>query len=124
MNKPLAYKILYYICFILTTFIWISVSSLVNEIGVILGTGRNTILGLINLILIIIFSIKLFKHKLDKINILFPIIYLLFLIIVVVVAILMNDKLIIPYIHYSYYISYILINYLLLNIYSVLSFKK
>ena len=52
-----------------------------------------------------------------------PITYIIFTIIVLIICILFNNKLVIPYIHYSYYLKFILINYILLNTYSLLSIK-
>ena len=126
MNKTLIFKILYYICFVLSATIWVAASNLVNTFGLGIRTSIAPIIGLLNLILIIIFNIKLIKNKfkLENVNIIFPIIYILFLIIVTVLAVIMNNKLMIPNIHYGYYISLILFNYLLLNIYSILAVKK
>lgn len=124
MNKSLVFKILYYVCFVVSVIAWIFVSNSVNIFGIGIKTGINTILGIVNLILVVVFSIRLIRNKLEKINILFPITYLLFLIIVVTLSLVMNNKLMIPNMHYGYYISFIEFNYLLLNIYSVLSFDK
>ena len=123
MNKPIAFKLLYYICFLFSVFIWFSTSNLISEYGTV-RTSANVILGIVNLVLVIIFTIKLTKNKLEKVNIMFPIIHLIFSIIVVIIALIINNKLIFPYIHYSYYLSFILFNYVLLNIYSVLLFDK
>ena len=124
MNKTKIFKILYYICFVFSVLIWIGAFNSVNKFGIDIRTSLNAVLGILNLTLVIIFSIKLIKNKLENINILFPIFHLIFMIIITILAILMNDKLIIPYIQYGYYISFILFNYLLLNVYSVLSFDK
>ena len=124
MNKPTIFKILYYICFVFFISIWIGAYNSVNKFGIDIRTSLNVILGILNILLVIIFSIKLIKNKLENINILFPIFHLLFMIIITILAVLMNHKLIIPYIQYGYYISFILFNYLLLNIYSILLFNK
>ena len=124
MNKSLIFKILYYVSFILTTIIWLYISRLIDKFDLDINTFSNTLLGIINLVLIIIFSIKLLKHKLEKVNILFPIIYLIFSIIVMIISFIMNNKLVIPYIHFNYYVSFVLFNYFLLNVYSVLSLEK
>lgn len=121
MNKQYIYKILYYICFASVIFTWIGIISVpLSEIQI----DINLLLGVINLILTIIFIIKSIKTKLENVNLLFPIIYLIFTIIVVILMLIMNNKLIIPYIHFNYYGTIILFNYLLLNIYSVLSCFK
>jgi len=121
MNKSFNFKILYYVCFVLSVVTWIIASNSVNIFGLNISIGIASILGLINLILVIVFSVKLIKSKLENVNILFIILYLLFLIILIILALVMNNKLMIPNIHYGYYISFILFNYFLLNIYSVLS---
>ena len=124
MYKSIVFKVLYYICFVVTLFIWIYASKVIDVYAIDIRTTSNSILGIINLIFIIIFSIKVFKNKLKNTNILFPIIYLIFSIIVVIISFIMNNKLVIPYIHFSYYVSFILFNYLLLNLYSILSIHK
>ena len=124
MNKSFSFKILYYVCFVLSVATWIIASKSVNTFGLSIEIGIAPILGLLNLILVIIFSLKLIKNKLENVNVLFPIIYLLFLIVVILLALVMNNKLMIPNMHYGYYISFILFNYLLLNIYSILSITK
>lgn len=124
MNKSIVFKILYYICFIFSVIVFISALNSVNIFGVVMETATNVILALINLILVIVFSIKVIKNKLDNINILFPILYLIFSVVIIVLVLLMNNKLMIPYIHYGYYLSFILFNYLLLNIYCALSFTN
>lgn len=124
MNKSIIFKILYYICFVFSVLIWIGAFNSVNQFGIGIRTSSNVILGILNLLLVIIFSIKLIKNKLENANILFPIFHLIFMIIITTLSILMNDKLVIPYIQYGYYISFILFNYLLLNVYSVFSLNK
>jgi len=124
MNKPVTFKILYYICFAISAFLWFNTSNLINVFGIGIKTSTNALLAIVNLVLVIIFSFKLIKKDLKKINILFPIIYLIFLIIIVIITHIMNNKLMIPNIHFGYYLSFILFNYLLLNLYSVLSFSK
>lgn len=117
MDKSRIFKILYYICFISVTFTWIVISTALLENGV----NGNLLLEVANVVLTIIFIIKSIKNKLENVNLLFPIICLVFLIMVVVLMLIMNNKLIFPYIHFNYYGTIILFNYLLLNIYSVIS---
>ena len=124
MNNPKTFKILYYLCFIVTLLPCFIASLKISFFANSIQTPLFFMLGIINLILVIIFSILLIKKKINKTNILFPIIYLLFLILVIIIAFIYNNKLIIPYIHFNYYISFILFNYLLLNIYSLLSIPK
>lgn len=119
MNNHNLYKFLYYLSFILTIIPLI----ITQRIELTIGT-TITILGIINLVLVIIFTIKSIKRKLKKANIIFPIIYLLFLILIIIISIITNTKLIIPYLFFSYYFIFVLINYTLLNIYSILSLTK
>ena len=121
MNNIKLYKILYYVCFITTTILYFNFISPITYFGV--SNILQIALAIINLLLVIVFSIKLFRKKLNKITNIFPIIYLLFLIIVWVLSIFMNDKLVIQYIHYGYYLNIMLFNYILFNLYSILSFK-
>ena len=133
MNNSKLFKVLYYICFIITfgftiysslnTSNLVSLNNSMFELDFMLSILPSIIL-VSNLILVIIFSMFAFKRIVNNINIVFPISYLLFFTIVVVIMFMFNDKLIYPYIHYNYYLSFILFNYLLLNLYSILSFEK
>ena len=124
MNNQKTFKSLYYVSLILTILIYFLSLQPITIFGSGMLLPLNFILGVICLIFVLIFTIKGLKGKINNVNVLFPIIYLLFLIIVSIIAVVLNSKLIIPYIHYNYYISFILINYLLLNIYSLLSISK
>lgn len=127
MNNTKTFKIVYYLCSILTLLYIIILSKTISIYmsQAPIQTFANYLLGIINLILLIIVSISLIKKKeLQNTNILFPIIHLLFFSIVIIISILYNSKLIIPYIQFGYYLSFILFNYLLLNIYTLLSIKK
>lgn len=124
MNNNKAYKILYYICFIITVMMYLMLSQTTKVFNPPIEVFTSTLLSTINLILVIIFTILIIKGKLNKINILLPILYILFLIIIIIISFIYNNILIYPYIHFNYYISFILFNYLLLNIYSILSIEK
>lgn len=79
----------------------------------------------INIVLVILFTIKILQKQRDlNVNIMFPIVYMVFTFIILLRCNLFNRRLVIPNIQFTYYIVFILINYLLLNIYSVLSFEK
>lgn len=122
MNNSKSYKILYYLCFILNIFIHFI---LIRNSVLFEGYLSSIILGFINLILVLLFSYLLIKKKeINNTNILFPILFLVFSIIVIIIMFLFNSRLMIPYIHYNYYISFIGINYILLNVYSLLSFSS
>lgn len=134
MNNVKIYKILYYISFILSlgltiysTYIWSVEYTMYPEgsatLNIILSPSTQ-LLGLPCLILFSIFNFQLIKRKLNKINILFPISYILFLIITIIIMLIYNNILIEPYIHTEYYTFFILFAYLLLNIYSILSTEK
>ena len=112
MNRSCIFKILYYICFALFLYIFL---------GIFNSNAVAIIFGIINVILTIVFILKSIKKKLENIKLLFPVSYLIFVIVDFILMFVMNDKLIIPYIHISYYGTLIMFNYLLLNIYSVLS---
>ena len=126
MNNIKTFKILYYLCFVLSI-LYISILS--NKVSIytssIIQTFTFYLFGILNLLSVIIFSVSMIKKKeLKNINILFPIIYLVFFASAVIISILYNSKLIIPYIHFGYYLSFIMFNYLLLNIYTLLSINK
>lgn len=120
MNKNTLYKILYYISFIVFLIIWTGSMIFIMNYGVIV----NSILGITNVILTVLVTIGMFKKKLDKINILFPVVFLVFSIIMVILVFLMNEMVVFPYVHFNYYSKFVLINYLLLSIYTLLSFSK
>lgn len=119
------YNIIYYICFLFTvscTFISASLASIFDE-GIF--SIINVVLLLINIVLVILYSILLLqKRKFKADSLAFPILYLVFLFSVIFISIIYNDKLIVPYIQFNYYTSFILWNYILLNAYSLLLFTK
>ena len=124
MNKSLVYKILYYVSFVFTLGFAFFLTRINEDLYFNMATNYQLFMIIINLIMVIIFSIKLNKCKLKNVNIIFPINYLLFSIFVVVIAFLMNTKLILTYVQFGYYINFILFGYFLLNIYSVFSLYK
>ena len=82
-------------------------------------TGLIVINGLIALV-ITYFLIK--KKELEG-NIYFPISTIIFTIMGFIVAVLFNDRVMVPYVHFNYYASFILIAHLLLGIYTLLGIK-
>lgn len=125
MNNIKVFKVLYYLCFGITALTYFMVPQLVSSSESFLHSlPANILLRTINLFFVITFSILLLRKKVDKVNILFPIIYLFFFFLIIVLAFIANNKLIIPNIHFGYYFSIVLFNYLLLNIYSLLSITK
>lgn len=124
-KNNLKYNILYYISFVLTILCVYVSSSLVLIFDKGIFSIINLLLLSINIVLVFIYSYMLFKKrklKADSIN--FPILYLVFSFIVIFIAIIYNDKLIVPYIQFNYYTSFILWNYTMLNTYSLLQFNK
>ena len=124
MNRSLVYKILYYVSFVFTLGLVFFLTRLNEDLYLNMATNYQLLMIIVNVVLVIIFSVKLRKYKLDNTNIVFPINYLVFSILVIVIAFLMNSKLILTYAQFGYYINFILFSYLLLNVYSVLSFEK
>lgn len=110
--KTKNYLILYYICFIATILFSIITS---------LGFNMSSVLLIINVMLGIIFTVLIIKIKKINVNsLIFPISYIIFFIVVVGLCILFNLKVLVPFVHFGYYQFFILINFLLLNVYSIL----
>ena len=121
MNKSLVYKILYYVSFVFTLGLVFFLTRLNEDLWFNMATNYQLFMIVVNVVLVIIFSVKLRKNKLENVN---QINYLVFFILVIVIAFLMNSKLILTYAQFGYYINFILFGYLFLNIYSVLCFEK
>lgn len=126
MSNSKKYIILYYISFLVTVFVSLFLDSTITIFSANMFMSGLIILSLIiNLVLVVLFSVFIFmKRKLMKTNLLFPITYLLFLVFVLLFSVIYDDRLILSVIHYHYYFMFVLVDYLLFNIYSVLSFKK
>ncbi len=125
MNNKKIYVLLYYVSVLLSIFVCIIPKLLLTNGNYYIHLSElSHIIIFINILLIIVFTIFMLKKNLEHVNILFPIIYIVFTVIVLIMCVLFNNKIVIPYIHYSYYIQFILINYTLLNLYSILSFSK
>ena len=85
-------------------------------------------------IVVIVISIALFitillllfkkKYELDTNSLIFPISYLLFMIFIIIVAFILNCFVIVKNMHFVYYYRFIIYDYLLLCIYTILSFKS
>ena len=122
--KDKLYVVLYYLSFLLTIgIIWYS-STFIDFFG-----GVNLIpyvvLLVINILSVIVFTIRLIiNRKTDNTLIAFPISYMLFVIIVYILGFVFDSRMIIPKIEYSYFNLFIEIDYLLLNIYSLLCIEK
>ena len=116
------YKFLYYISFFVTFLLIILVGLSSDEL---FGFVFNK-LFIINIILMFIYFILLiiFKKKVKDCNILFPILYLIFLVIIVLLALIMNSFVMEQNIHFMYYSNFILVGYIFLNIYSLMCLSK
>ena len=122
--KGKLYLVFYYLAFLITIgALWYSGSKITlygGNIGII-----YILLNLINFILFAIFTIRIIiNKKVEKASLIFPISYIIFVCILYLIGFLFDKKLIIPMIEYIYFNIFILLDYILLNIYSVLSIKK
>lgn len=129
MKKEKSYIYLYYLCFILSIIIYIIPYQFIgifspDTSNLTIRSLFNTIVLLINLILVILFSIYLKKKKFTPGNIIMPITYIVFWIVIIIVCFLFNSRLVIPNLQFVYYAKYIYIGYLILNVYSILCFKN
>jgi len=131
--KEKKYLVLYYVSFfmtlIFTVYSCIKTHSLyelegINTFGgIISGVLENT-LAVINIIIVIIFTVLFLKSKKIAVDsLIHPTIYLIFLFVMVVLCFLFNNKVIISYMHFDYYLFFINIGYLFLNVYSLLIIK-
>ncbi len=129
MKKEKTYIYLYYLCFILSIIIYIIPYQFIvifspDTSNLTIRSLFNTVVLLINLILVILFSVYLKKKKFTHGNIIMPITYIVFWIVIITVCFLFNSRLVIPNLQFNYYTKYIYIGYLILNVYSILCFKN
>lgn len=129
MKKEKTYIYLYYLCFILSIIIYIIPYQFIvifspDTSNLTIRSLFNTVVLLINLILVILFSVYLKKKKFTPGNIIMPITYIVFWIVIITVCFLFNSRLVIPNLQFVYYAKYIYIGYLILNVYSILCFKN
>lgn len=123
MNSSKNFKIFYYICFSATLIAVSLTQAFISYYNVLFG-NLNIALGIFNTILVIVFAALTAKRKLNKVQTMFPILYLLFLIIILATSFLYNLIAVVPYLHFNYFITFVLFNYILLNLYSLLSIPK
>ena len=133
--KTKNYLIIYYICFVITILIigfsnynFISITTMSPDGKYVPGIFESILSGgllyYLNVVLVLIFTFLIIKNKkLNVKNLLLPIAYIIFTIMVFGICFLFNNRVMIPYIQFNYYSKFILIGYLLLNIYSILSIK-
>ena len=129
MKKEKTNIYLYYLCFILSIIIYIIPYQFIvifspDTSNLTIRSLFNTVVLLINLILVILFSVYLKKKKFTPGNIIMPITYIVFWIVIITVCFLFNSRLVIPNLQFNYYTKYIYIGYLILNVYSILCFKN
>ena len=135
VNDKKLYLFLYYFALIMSIFVCIicivpsisKASSIADSeflYNFVQLSGVSLFLIFTNVILIVIFMLFLLKRNLNSVNIFFPIVYVVFTVIVLVTCLLFNNRLLEPYVQYPYYLNFIQINYMLLNIHSILSFNK
>lgn len=123
--KNNTYKFLYYLTFITTLALLIYCKYVTNHLVIVNLSLR--ILGIISAITFIVTNVFIFKNKKFKTNnkdLLLPIIYLVFVFVVALLTVIYNKNAIIPYLHYTYYYTFLLIPYILLNIYTITLSKK
>ncbi len=122
--KDKLYIILYYLAFVITLgLVVIYSSTLVDFYGEGINFLPYALLIFINIIIVVVFTIMLIKNKkMDKTLIAFPISYILFVVILYLIGMIFDKKMVIPMIEYNYFNLFIMIDYLLLNMYSLLSF--
>ncbi len=123
MKNNKLFIFLYYLCNILT--LGVSFYMFGFKPTEVYGVSPKILIFLIiNVLLIVLFTLFIFKKRLNNINILSFIIYLLFFIIMWIVIVLFNKKVLIPVYTTHYYLNFILIGYTILNIHSLLFFEN
>lgn len=120
MNKQKNYVIVYTIASILTLVFSIFSMIITEEVYNLV----YMLFMIINVILALIFYIKIRKNKIKKQNILLPIIHIIFLIVMILLSLVINSYVIVPYIHFAYYMNFVLISDLMLNAYTILCLSK
>ena len=126
------YLLLYYLSFVITIiFTGLATYKKLGFLEIdnpsftsLLSEMINNIVFLVNLILIIVFTIILLrKKKLEVDSVWLPIIYISFFTIVLIICYLFNNKVMVSYLHFEYYAIFINIGYMFLNCYSLLLIK-
>ena len=130
MNKK--YLILYYICSIITFvllpfayFLYVDGCQFheLIDYSIVPYNLYILIFTIINIILFIIITVLLILKKKININSLtFPISYIVFYIFILIIVILFNHYTYTQNIHLMYYYSFVMFDYMLFNIYTILCF--
>ena len=123
------YLMMYYFSFLITITLVIYTNykalNLLNVGKINISNDFSNCIFLIDFIMVIIFTVLIFKKKKISVNnTLLPVVYICFFIVVLILCFLFNSKVIIPYMHFGYYLIFINIGLLFLNIYSFALIKK
>lgn len=125
--KNKLYLILYYTSFVLTIGTTLFFNKYYDYKNYIVDNYHSLVgcLKAINIILVIVFTILLiFRKKITKSSLLFPISYLVFFLVIALIAYYYHSIVGEGFMDYFYFIFFIFIDYLLLNIYSLISLLK
>lgn len=123
MNNTKTFTITYYVAFLLSLIIAIYTCQVYNEFEMYTPASPMVYLGIINLFLVIVFTISLLtKTKALNGNAIFPFGYVVFEAIVFAISLMYNKILIYENMRLGYFCTIILGAYTLLNIYALLSF--
>ena len=120
MNNSKKYKLMYYVSLLVTFIFIIIVGIKMDEVAIF----TMSTLFIINLILALLFILLGKKYKLKNQNNIVPIVYLIFLFSVMILAFLINSLLIVSNIQFMYYYNFVLVGYIMVNIYSLLCLSK
>ena len=135
--KTKVYLVLYYLSFIITilalgyaAYYYVPLFELGEKLSFIDNfisyfINNLLIVSIINLMLIIVFTVLLLKkEKIVVDSLVFPISYILFLVGIMIICYLFNNKVALEYMHYGYYQKFIMIDYIMLNVYSLFLFER
>lgn len=125
--KNSSYKSLYYISFALTIALFSYYTYITHLNDVIVANIPLQILGILSIITFIVSNIFIFKNRKQKIqtkDLFLPLLYIIFFLIAVICSQIYNKDAIIPYLHYIYNYTYLLVPYIFLNMYTISIFKK
>lgn len=121
-NKNRDYILLYYTCFILSITCFFLTNIMCDENVYSLMINLFIIL---NIVFVVINSIGfIIKTKYEFTSIVMPISYIVFVFIVGIISVIYNNYVVISYMHLSHFFSFIVVYYLLLNIYTILCIKN
>ena len=121
-NNNNNYILLYYVCFI------VSLSAIYLTLIMSDETIYSFLINLmiiLNAIFVIINSIGfIIKTKYNFKSIIMPMSYLIFTFVIGILSVMYNKYVVVSYMHLSHFFSFVVVYYLLLNIYTVLCVEK